>query len=361
MHSLGSWNGQRASNSDIDEYDVLDSAENQLENAQVVHRKPPYRNDGLRVQVSTMSSDGWLCIAGGFAGEIIGVDCRTEALCFDWRVAGNVENAITNYIELFYRAEANDPGSLGRARHMATANNDCFVRIFDLERCGHAGTGSLPSHALLREIPFSWPVNHVGVQPLGSWHHPEPGALLAIAGDHTDVLLVDRKTGEAVMSLHGHRDYSFATAWHPNGIHLATGNQDGTFRIWDVRRTDVPLRYVFPARLGAVRSLQYSDDGRFLCVAEVADWVHIVDAFGGSHEDFDQHLSYPTDERYLYSRNEGYLSETVIDVFGEIAGVSFSPARGEYLFVGISDPTYGCLMQYRRNRESFSLSRWITS
>ncbi|KAF6002076.1 hypothetical protein F1559_004244 [Cyanidiococcus yangmingshanensis] len=89
-----------------------DTTEYQAETSEVVYRKPPYRNDGLRVQMSTMSSDGWLCVAGGFAGEIIAVDCRTGSVQFDWRVAGNAENAITNYIELFYRAEASDPGSL---------------------------------------------------------------------------------------------------------------------------------------------------------------------------------------------------------------------------------------------------------
>jgi len=332
----------------------------QAESPLEFYRTPPYRNDGRRVQVSTMASDGRLCVAGGFSGEIIAVDAQTGAVQFDWRVARNTENAITNYIELFYRTEAKEPGSLGRARRMATAHNDCFVRLFDLERCGcGSGEDAPPADALLKEVPFPWPVNHVTVQPTGSWRHPEPGSLLAIAGDHTEVWLVHHESGACVQKLKGHRDYAFATAWHPNGIQLATGNQDGTFRIWDVRQTSAPLRCVFPARLGAVRSLQYSDDGRFLCVAEVADWVHIVDAFGGSRETSEADSLVDASEARLSGSLYGYVWETVLDIFGEIAGVSFSPMRAEYLFVGISDPTYGCLMQYRRHREAYSLSRWI--
>ena len=36
-----------------------------------------------------------------------------------------------------------------------------------------------------------------------------------------------------------------------------------------------------------------------------------------------------------------------IDVFGEIAGISFSP-EGERFFVAISDLTYSSLLQYNR-------------
>ncbi len=41
--------------------------------------------------------------------------------------------------------------------------------------------------------------------------------------------------------LQGHQDFSFAAAWHPGGVLLATGNQDTTTLLWDVRKTDEPL------------------------------------------------------------------------------------------------------------------------
>lgn len=40
-----------------------------------------------------------------------------------------------------------------------------------------------------------------------------------------------------------------------------------------------------------------------------------------------------------------------IDVFGEISGISFTPA-GDSLYVGIADITYGSLLSFRRSRHT---------
>ena len=40
-----------------------------------------------------------------------------------------------------------------------------------------------------------------------------------------------------------------------------------------------------------------------------------------------------------------------IDVFGEIAGISFSP-DGSSLFVGVCDPNYSSLLEYRLGPEA---------
>lgn len=62
---------------------------------------------------------------------------------------------------------------------------------------------------------------------------------------------------------------------------------------------------------------------RYLAMSEPADFVHVFDA----QKDF-------------------ALSQE-IDLFGEIAGISFSPDT-EALFVGIADRTYGSLLEYNR-------------
>lgn len=77
--------------------------------------------------------------------------------------------------------------------------------------------------------------------------------------------------------------------------------------------------------MGAIRALRFTSDGRFLAMAEPADFVHIFD----SHTDYQQGQE--------------------IDLFGEIAGISFSPDT-EALFVGISDRTYGSLLEFNRKR-----------
>jgi WD40 repeat protein len=117
-------------------------------------------------------------------------------------------------------------------------------------------------------------------------------------------------------------DYSFASAWHPNGQILATGNQDTTCRLWDIRNLSQSIA-VLKGRMGAIRALRFTSDGRFLAMAEPADFVHIFDS------------------------QSGYTQSQEIDIFGEIAGVSFSPDT-EALFVGVADRTYGSLLEFTR-------------
>ncbi|PON47199.1 WD repeat containing protein [Parasponia andersonii] len=150
------------------------------------------------------------------------------------------------------------------------------------------------------------------------------GKLLVIVGDNPDGVLVDSQTGKTVMPLCGHLDFSFASAWHPNGVTFATGNQDKTCRIWDVRNLSKSVA-VLKGNLGAIRSIRYTSDGRYMAMAEPADFVHIYDV------------------------NSGYEKEQEIDFFGEISGISFSPDT-ESLFIGVWDRTYGSLLEYGRRR-----------
>ncbi|KAH7546972.1 hypothetical protein FEM48_Zijuj01G0257800 [Ziziphus jujuba var. spinosa] len=150
------------------------------------------------------------------------------------------------------------------------------------------------------------------------------GKLLVIVGDNPDGLLVDSQTGKTIMPLCGHLDFSFASAWHPNGLVFATGNQDKTCRIWDARNLSKSVA-VLKGNLGAIRSIRFTSDGQFMAMAEPADFVHIYDA------------------------KNGFDREQEIDFFGEISGMSFSPDT-ESLFIGVWDRTYGSLLQYNRSR-----------
>lgn len=129
---------------------------------------------------------------------------------------------------------------------------------------------------------------------------------------------------QTVVTLSGHFDYSFASSWHPDGMTFATGNQDKTCRIWDMRNLSKSVG-VLKSNLGAIRSIRYSSDGKYMAVAEPADFVHVYDVKGG------------------------YEKEQEIDFFGEISGISFSPDT-ESLFIGVWDRTYGSLLEYIRRR-----------
>lgn len=75
--------------------------------------------------------------------------------------------------------------------------------------------------------------------------------------------------------------------------------------------------------MGAIRSLRYTNDGRFLAMAEPADFVHIFDT------------------------ESDYRRSQVIDFFGEISGISFTP-DDEYLYIGNADRALGGLLEFEK-------------
>ncbi|CAN6172713.1 unnamed protein product [Urochloa humidicola] len=245
------------------------------------------------VQVSTLAVNEGLLVAGGFQGELIckGLADRNVKFCTRTTLS---DNAITNAIDI-HRSTS---GSLC----ITVSNNDCGVREYDMER-----------FQLLNHFRYNWPVNHTSVSP--------DRKLLAVVGDDRDALLVDSRNGKVTSTLVGHLDYSFATAWHPNGLTFATGNQDKTCRVWDLRNLSTSLA-VLRGNIGAIRCIRYSSDGRFLVFSEPADFVHV------------------------YSAAADYKKRQEIDFFGEVSGITLSP-DDESLFVGVCDRVYASLMQYR--------------
>ncbi|KAK1601080.1 hypothetical protein QYE76_018386 [Lolium multiflorum] len=150
------------------------------------------------------------------------------------------------------------------------------------------------------------------------------GKIIAVVGDDPAGLLVDANTGKMIHELRGHFDYSFASAWNPDGRTFATGNQDKTCRIWDARNLSKSVA-VLRGNIGAIRSIRYTSDGKFLAMAEPADFIHIFDV------------------------ESGYNRKQELDFFGEIAGMSFSPDT-EVLFVGVHDANYSSLLQFGRRQ-----------
>ncbi|KAG6470983.1 hypothetical protein ZIOFF_072072 [Zingiber officinale] len=249
-----------------------------------------------QTQVSTLAVKDNLLVAGGFQGELICKFLDREGISFCCRTTYD-DNAITNALEIY-------ESSSGAVCFMSS-NNDCGVRDFDMEK-----------FQLCKHFRFPWPVNHTSRSP--------DGKVLVIVGDDPNSMLVDAHTGKTVHTLQGHLDFSFASSWNPDGQTFATGNQDKTCRIWDIRNLSKSVA-VLRGNLGAIRSVRFSSDGQFLAMAEPADFVHIYDV------------------------GSGYNKRQELDFFGEISGMSFSPDT-EALFVGVWDRTYGSLLQYSRRR-----------
>ncbi|KAK8704773.1 hypothetical protein V6N13_048386 [Hibiscus sabdariffa] len=247
-----------------------------------------------QTQISTIAIKDNFMVAGGFKGELTFKHLDRKGVAFCTRTTYD-DNAITNAIEIY--------DSLRGGINFMTSNNDCSLREYDIER-----------FQLLNHFRFPWPVNHTSISP--------DQRLVTVVGDHLDGLLVDSQNGKTVASVVGHRDYSFASAWHPNGHIFATGNQDKTCRVWDIRNLSMPVA-TLKGNLGAVRSIRFSSDGQFMVVAEPADFVHV------------------------YNTRSGFQKRQEIDFFGEISGVSLSP-DDECLYIGIWDRTYASLLLYNK-------------
>ncbi|KAH0872876.1 hypothetical protein HID58_070238 [Brassica napus] len=278
----------------VNHYSTLTCRKHEVLNVQG-HVSPSEKHPGslleefTKIQVSSLAVKDKFLVAGGFQREIICKHLDRPGVSFCWRTTYD-DNAITNAIEIY-----NKPSG---ALHFIASNNDCGVRDFDMER-----------YQLLNYFRFPWPVNHTSLSP--------DGKLLTIT------------LGTVV----GHLDFSFASAWHPDGLTFSTGNQDKTCRVWDVRNLSKSVA-VLRGNLGAIRSIRYTSDGRYMATAEPADFVHVYDV------------------------SKGYETEQEIDFFGEISGISFSPDT-EALFIGVWDRTYGSLLEYGRHHNYSYLDSYL--
>ena len=245
--------------------------------------------------MSTTCARDSLVAAGGFAGELVVLDVDT-GVSASTRVTRD-DNGITNAVDFFSAPSG--------AEALVCSNNDKATRWYDIAtmRC-------------VARHEYPWAVNYTAVG--------RDGTLAAVVGDTKEAWVVDTRTGKLVQTCEGHLDFSFAAAWHPDGVRFATGNQDTTARVWDIRHMGQSLA-VLRGRMGAVRSLRFSSDGAFLAAAEPADFVHVYDV------------------------NASFTKKQTLDHFGETAGVSFSPC-GEALFVGVADLTYGSVLEFERSR-----------
>ncbi|AES77949.1 putative transcription factor WD40-like family [Medicago truncatula] len=258
-----------------------------------------------QTQISTLAVKDNFLVAGGFQGELTCKRLDKKGVSFCTRTTHD-DNAITNAVEIYE--------SLSGATHFIAANNDSGVREYDIEK-----------FQLLNQLHFPWPVNHTSISP--------DRKLMTVVGDNLEGLLVDPQNGKTVATLSGHQDYSFASAWHPNGLAFATGNQDKTCRVWDARNVSSPIA-ILKNNLGASRSIRFSSDGQFMVVAEPADFVHV------------------------YSTTANYEKSQEIDFFGEISGVSVSP-DDECMYIGIWDRTYASLLQYNRRHSYHYLDSYF--
>ena len=185
------------------------------------------------------------------------------------------------------------------------SSNDSVVRVLDCH-----------TNSFVQEHRTKWAVNCSTTSP--------DSRLRLFVGDNNQPMVIEAESGKKVTHLRAHSDYGFACDWAPDGIHMATGHEDGVVAVWDARFWDRPYR-MFETEIGGARSLRFSPLGggrRALLVAEPADIVSVVDA-----------VTFESRQRF--------------DFFGEIGGVAFSPDGGSF-FVANTDDVFGGIMEFER-------------
>lgn len=129
--------------------------------------------------------------------------------------------------------------------------------------------------------------------------------LVACATQHTIVRLADLRSGSCAHSLAGHQSALLSVAWNPAKEHiLASGDINGTVRLWDVRSSAATLgvldledsigvtgydglglgtrtRHNGKAHTGAVNGIVWTDDGNYLVTAGHDQRVRVWDMMSG--------------------------------------------------------------------------------
>lgn len=131
--------------------------------------------------------------------------------------------------------------------------------------------------------------------------------LVACASQHPAVRMIDLRSGASTHSLAGHSGSVLTVAWHPNNENiLASGANDGTCRLWDIRRSASSLgvldmednigiagydgkstgarnRERGKSHGGAVNGIIWTDDGRYLISTGLDDKMRVWDVASGAN------------------------------------------------------------------------------
>jgi WD40 repeat protein len=168
---------------------------------------------------------------------------------------GNSDEILTNYVKFIKR---------GNAYNLLTTGNDGWVRIFDLNE----------NFKIVNQIKADYAVNNCDFNLSEN--------IIGCVGDSVYVEMLDIRTSKQFLKFKSHYDYGIALKFQPERDYIfATGNQDYTCKIWDLRKIygnteSTPLTYL-AGNFESIGDLCFSKNRneKFLIYAENADYLHI--------------------------------------------------------------------------------------
>ena len=237
-------------------------------------------------------------VIGGMEGELMLLE--SESIIFN-TIISQEDSKITNSVKLF---------SEDNYKKLLVCNNDKKVRIYDVETLQENQVFNFES--CVNDATISMDKN-----------------LIAVCLDLEFDFVIDKRNGEVVAKCEGHSDYGFSVDWDPTDPNqLASGNQDQSVMIWDLRKTTEPLDVLY-CYMGAGLNVKYSKNGKYLAFSESADFLNIVDKKNIKERQF-------------------------LDFFGEISGFGFDEGDQDNLriYLGMADPTYSSLIELHENSQT---------
>lgn len=275
----------------------------------IISRRDIVSSFSQGASMSTLAADSNFSVMGGFCGQYLIRTSRTGILS-----SGYITSDITTHISIV------PSGASSNSPNIVFSSNDGYLRTLDIGR-----------NTFVNEFCTEIPVNC-------SAHNPQDSNMRLFVGDSDSSAILDTKSSKIIAKLNGHLDHGFACAWSTDGHTIATGNQDGTVRVYDTRKLNTPLESILSSRMNdAIRSMCFDESGRFLAFAEPVDYVSVVE-----------------------TRN--FRKQQFLDHFGEIVGIGFTSdgdGVGSTLTVGVTDPGIGCIVQYERPWESNLLTDYV--
>ena len=261
--------------------------------------RPEFMGIAMR-GVATLTATHDVLLVGGFEGQYAmkSLLSGNDNVYTKGRITTSVEDGSTNHIHTILARHSGLPQAV-------FCSNDSHVRTLDCN-----------TNQLVMSRNTGWPVNCSATSP--------DGRLRLLVGDNLEPWIIDADSGQRLITLPNHKDYGFACDWAPDGVHVASGNQDGIVQVFDCRNWVRPVQ-VLAGELAGVHTLRFSPLGsgkRVLAMAEPADYISLVDA-------------------------QTFQSQQRFHCLGEIGGLTFTP-DGSKLFVANTDPDFGGILEFDR-------------
>lgn len=148
---------------------------------------------------------------------------KFENVCNEIIAVGSSEEILTNYVKF-----------IEKGKYLLTTSNDCNIRIYSLEE----------KLVQICNYKSEYPINHCSfnynIEEESNFQRTlnSGNNILASIGDSNFIELFDVHNKSQITKFRGHYDIGTVIRFIGNGYDFATGNQDITCKIWDLRKVN---------------------------------------------------------------------------------------------------------------------------